>query len=174
MRDSMSVLAYSSPKRRFVITSSTDYVPPAQSDGYGSMDIVRERGSQKLTLFKNTKTQLRLVRVFGQEASWTPLSWSKDEGMVLLHASPKTMVIEKIGDDRLYILNTKTLELKEIWNATDIDWAEFKDNDKRVEVNQRNVSEDVISGQWRRTIERSVVSFDLNRKLLSKYIINRP
>ena len=174
LKGSMSVSAYSSPAKQFVIASATDYAPPAQRDGYGGIDIVSERGNQKLALYNWMNNQLRLVKIFNIEASWTPLSWSKNEDIVLLHASPKTMVIEKIGDDKLFILNTRTLDLKEIWSATDIDWAEFTNKDTNISVNQRNVIEDVIHGQWRRTNERSIVYLDLKGQQLSKYKINRP
>ena len=75
-------------------------------------------------------------------------------------------IMEKNNNDRLYLLDLKTKQLKQIFGSFKIDWATFVDNDQAIELKKEDRPDQSRLGY----IHRVRVKIDLAGHVLNKFL----
>ena len=161
----MDLSASVSPSGKWLSVGLGRFDPPVTvEDGYGNPDSLYLEGRYVLQFFRLGKDKYELQKTFQELATWKFSGWSRSEQYCLIIGGPQRLTMDRLGNDRLFILEPSKRVLKRIFAAPYLDGAKFVGTNRISVVRELMISEP----NGKDHLDRVKVTLTLDGKIVNK------
>lgn len=161
----MDLCATVSPSGIWLAVGLGMYNPPVTiEDGYGGPDSFYLEGRYALQSFRLSNKKYKLQKTFRELATWKFSGWSRDERYCLIIGGPQRLTMDRLGPDRLFILEPAKGILKQIFAAPYLDSARFAGSNRVSVFREMMLTDD----NGKDHLSRVKVTLTLDGKIVSK------